>query len=91
MKVVYNNCYGGFGLNHKAANRYLELSGKQWEYDMDRTDPFLVQVVEEMNASDSFSDLKIEEVFPGEKWRIDEYDGLESVMTVDDYGWQIAT
>src|SRR3990167_2487023 len=27
MKVVINNCYGGFGLSHKAVMRYAELKG----------------------------------------------------------------
>lgn len=26
-KVVYNNCYGGFGLSHAAIMRYAELKG----------------------------------------------------------------
>jgi len=27
---------------------------------------------------------------PGTQYRIDEYDGMESVMTIDDYEWSIA-
>lgn len=29
MKVVINQCYGGFGLSHEAVMRYLELAGKK--------------------------------------------------------------
>jgi len=29
MKIVINNCHGGFGLSHKAIVRYLELQGKK--------------------------------------------------------------
>jgi len=27
MKIVINDCYGGFGLSHKAVMRYVELKG----------------------------------------------------------------
>ena len=118
-KIVYNACYGGFGLSKKAVLRYAELSGftlerastklfedseegvfthwkrdgEYWsDHDISRTDPNLVQVVEELGdkASDRFSDLQIRELAPGTKYRIDEYDGMETVMTVDDYTWSVA-
>ncbi len=53
-----------------------------------RHDPILVQVVEELGsvrASGKHADLKIEEVEG--KYRIDEYDGNEQVMTPDSYEW----
>lgn len=55
--------------------------------DFIRHDPLLVQVVEELGdaASGGFAELKIAIV--NGKYRIDEYDGLESVMTPDDYEW----
>ena len=128
-RVVYNACYGGFGLSAEAVRRYAEIAGitlyehtdevfTSWyrvpreEYqrliasgdyqaaneayfsvsDMSRTDPALVQVVEELGerANDSFAQLFITEVPEGTRYRIDEYDGLESVMTVDDYEWSVA-
>ena len=58
MKVVINICYGGFGLSEEAIERYKELSGKSrvYEYEMERNDPCLVQVVEELGAAaDGFS------------------------------------
>lgn len=60
--------------------------------DLSRTDPALVQVVEELGeaANDSFADLYIVELPAGTQYRIDEYDGRESVMTIDDYDWSIA-
>ena len=96
-KIVYNSCYGGFGLSEKAINRYWELKGeKEPEYwytgDLDRTDPILVQVVEELGAEadTGFSNLQIEELEAGTRYRIDEYDGYESIETEDDVYWRVA-
>lgn len=91
-KIVYNSCFGGFGLNDKAKARYEELSGKKdvYVYELDRADPFLVQVVEEMNANDTYAELKIAELPAGTQYRIDEYDGAETVMCVNDYDWLTA-
>jgi hypothetical protein len=133
-KVVYNACYGGFGLSKKACQRYWDIKGqpiwieddvldlftvwlvppserlekKVWssmtmdervafntqyskhtwqENHVDRHDPVLVQVVEELGdkANGKHAKLAIEEVYGS--YRIDEYDGNESVMTSDDYDW----
>lgn len=60
--------------------------------DVDRDDPALVQVVEEMgsDANGSHAKLVIEDVPTGALWRIDEYDGNERVMTQSDYDWKVA-
>lgn len=60
--------------------------------DIPRTDPDLVRVVEELGdaANTKVSKLKIAEVEKGSRYRIDEYDGFESVMTIDDYEWEVA-
>jgi hypothetical protein len=96
-KIVYNNCFGGFGLSKAAINRYWELKGQPepegwWESELRRDDPLLVQVVEELGAeaSDWAGELSIRELETGTKYRIDEYDGLETVMTIDEYKWEIA-
>lgn len=161
-KVVYNACFGGFGLSPLATKRYAELCGREcyffanprrnghtdlenfievsaedageyviwYAYDtrealewlkMERTwkdwpldrrqqhnemtskhslyyrgiardDPLLVQVVEELGekANGCHANLKIREIPTGTKYRIDEYDGSESVMTIDDYEWETA-
>lgn len=128
--VVYNACYGGFGLSVEAVRRYAEIAGidlyeytdefgftfwyrvprEEYErllangdqeaanaayfsiYELSRTDPVLVQVVSELGqrANDRYSELYIAEVPAGTRYRIDEYDGSESVMTVDDYDWSVA-
>jgi hypothetical protein len=60
--------------------------------DIERTDPILVQVVEELGdrANGSHAKLQIEELPAGTLYRIDEYDGIESVMTQDAYEWKVA-
>lgn len=47
--------------------------------DLDRDDPILVQVVQELGdaASGSHAELKIVEIPAGVEWQIEEYDGLE--------------
>lgn len=139
MKVVYNACYGGFGLSHAGVMRYAEIKGmklyafvdqrgKDGRYkigdmrpfdpskdedafcihystnekygnncywscrNIDRADPALVQVVEELGkaAGGLCSSLAIEDVPAGTAYRIDEYDGNESVMTQDSYEWKVA-
>lgn len=137
-KVVYNACYGGFGLSKEACQRYWDIKGQQvwieqnpkfisldmfnvwlvppeerleerewssmtmderiaynkayskqtWYYnDVSRHDPVLVQVVEELGdkANGMCAELAIAEVY--DSYRIDEYDGFESVETADSYDW----
>ena len=69
-----------------------EYSEQTWRYDrsVSRHDPILVKVVEELGekASGDYVDLQIEEVEG--LYRIDEYDGMERVMTPSDYKWENA-
>ena len=64
------------------------------EYDLEghRTDPVLVQVVEELGerANGMCAELRIYEIVAGTKYRIDEYDGLEHIETEDDIRWSVA-
>jgi hypothetical protein len=95
MKVVYNGCFGGFGLSKKALQRGRELSGNsEWgsdDRDLSRHDPILIKVVEELgvSASDEFADLLIKEIPDGSPYYIDEYDGSESVQTKENIPWVI--
>lgn len=52
--------------------------------DLNRSDPLLIQVVEELGeeANGSCAELKIVEIPDGIEWEIDEYDGNESVEEV---------
>ena len=85
MKIVINNCYGGFSLSEAGIARYLELKGMEWPnagfYDRNipRNDDALVQVVEELgnDANGAFAKLKIVKIPDDVEWQIDEYDGNE--------------
>lgn len=92
-KVVINVCYGEFGLSEEAIDRFLELSGKSLSFDtIERDDPILVQVVEELgsNSFDLGTKLKVVEVPAGQLYRIDEYDGFESIETRDSIDWKVS-
>ena len=92
-KIVYNACYGGFGLSPKAIRRYYELGGKtESVYDIERTDPILVQIVEELGekANSLYANLRIIDLEPGTRYRITDYDGFESIETKHDTKWNIA-
>lgn len=96
MKLVINKCYGGFSISEAAARRGIELSGNpEWatftEFaghvyvtlgrDIERNDPTLVQVVEELGteANGDYAKLCIVEIPDDVAWEIDDYDGMESV------------
>jgi hypothetical protein len=83
MKVVINRCFGGFGISDTALARYNELADTKLEtyHGMDRADPLLVQVVEELgkDADNVYSELKIVDIPDDIEWYIHEYDGLEAV------------
>lgn len=144
MKLVINNCYGGFSLSPKGLKRYLELKGKEAYFyvqtsykfqnnvdaferidniesintpfvycttydqgktisdypedtfygrEIERNDPILVQVVEELGreASSSYSYLVVKEIENGRWYKITEYDGFESIEYRDiDDEWMLA-
>lgn len=81
MKIVLNKCYGGFGLSEKAC----EMLGVKYAWNIKRTDPRLVEVVETLGeeANGNFAELEIVEI-PDEAtdWDMQEYDGIESLIYV---------
>lgn len=98
-KIAYNQCYGGFGLSMDGIARYVELKGLSaqeandlYSGDIDRADPVLIQVIEEMGEDSwgPYANLDIRELATGTKYIIDDYDGNERVMTVDDFDWKVA-
>lgn len=95
-KIVLNKDYGGFGLSLEAVKLYNKLAGKNLEsYEISETvkrhDPILVQVVETLGpqlASGKYASLAIETI-EGNKYIINEYDGLESIQTPEDIKWNV--
>lgn len=83
MKIVINDCYGGFGLSEEAMDM-LEIND---DYSIDRTNPVLIDVVEELGgrASGYCANLVTVEI-PDEAtdYYISEYDGMETVIYVVD-------
>lgn len=91
--VVYNTCFGGFGISKEAADWLIEhgskcvSSGDYWEGS--RHDPLLVKCVRELGekANGNYADLAIEKL-DGKLYRIDYYDGLETVQQpTDEQEW----
>ena len=83
MKVVINDCHGGFGLTDAALNEYKIRKGiidpNFYYYDIPRECPVLVEMVERGDVGGDFSDLKVVEIPDDVNWYIEEYDGLEHV------------
>lgn len=76
---------------------FCEPNGDDWSlfetiHYMKRTDPDLVYVVETLGKNASFVDshLIVVDIPQGTRYRIVEYDGNESIETVDDIEWEIA-
>ena len=83
MKVVINNCHGGFDLSSEAKGLCLSRGITEAQIAADekemRSDPILVGVVEELGerASDFGSELLVVEIPDGIDWQIENYDGWE--------------
>ena len=100
-KVVINTCYGGFSLSKEASEYLNEMYGlninpvygflpdSDDEY-IPRHDKRLIEAVEtlgEDRASGYCSKLTIVEISTP-CYRIDEYDGMESVETPEGVEWE---
>ena len=88
-KVVYNGSFGGFGLSDKAKKR-LRKHGITDPYEVERHNPILIQCVEELGikVNDFCSDLRIEEI-NGDRYWIQDYDGMETVYTPETIDWVV--
>lgn len=52
-----------------------------YDGNLERTDPVLIQVVEEMGkeADDKYAELEVVEIPDDVEWEIDDYDGVETI------------
>lgn len=69
-----------------SSNRFIFMKSDDkkecyFESEIERNDPILIQVVEELGdeANGSYSSLKVVEIPDDVKWIIYEYDGIESI------------
>lgn len=83
MKLVVNKCYGGFSFSDFVVKKLnLEYASQC----VDRNDPALIALIEKYGSkkcSSQWSNLEIVEI-PDEAtdYRIEEYDGYENVIYV---------
>ncbi len=95
-KIVLNTNYGLFSLprdcyNVLAAARGLPIENERdtvYPYDIDRTDPLLVRIVEAMPDK---GDLSVITLRSGAHYRIHDYDGWEYIEYRDDIAWKVAS
>jgi len=98
VKIVYNGCFGGFSLSPEAvrlgksisdSDEWKEVDERYGYFEGPRHDETLVKVVEQLGkkAGGDVASLRICELPDGTEYRIDEYDGNESVETRDSYDW----
>ena len=87
QRIVINTDFGGFGLSETALNLYRAYAGIKeddqfYDFDIERNDPILLQVIEQLgvnDASGNHANLKIVDVPDDVQWVVEEYDGKEHV------------
>lgn len=86
-RVVINRCYGAFGLSEEAI-LWLKEHGNNSGASTSRHDPILIECVQTLKdkANGRYSNLEVIE-FEGNKYRIQNYDGMESVETPNSIKW----
>jgi len=79
-------------IEQRAASNRAHTDATLYDRDIPRNDPALAQVVEEMGdkANGMCARLRVAEIPEGAQYRIDEYDGNESVETPSSYEWKTA-
>lgn len=87
MKMVINECFGGFSLSREA----YEFLGLEWDgygcATIDRTDEKLIGCVKALGnrVNGDCAELKVVKIPDNATdWRLEEYDGSESITAVVD-------
>jgi hypothetical protein len=83
MKILFNNCYGGYGLSKEFIEFFKKNSAldvKHLEY-LNRHDPELIRLVEQfgLERAGNNTELEICEIPDACSYKIIEYDGWEAV------------
>lgn len=83
MKIIINDCYGGFGVRNDIMEKYdlYEINSEDL-----RTNSVLIDLIESgKEISSEYARLQVVDI-PDEStdYIIDEYDGLESIIYVVD-------
>jgi hypothetical protein len=83
QKIVINTDYGGFNITEKDFMEYkvrANITDKAFRMrEIDRDDPILVQLVEELTEKNLQGALKVVSIPDDVEWEIDDYDGIESI------------
>jgi hypothetical protein len=94
MKLVLNDCFGGFELSIAAykvmgvaytidaRNTTLLYASENFNNSNKRNDPRLIEAVEKLgvDANGKYAKLKIIEIPDGSYFHIQEYDGMENII-----------
>lgn len=82
MKIVINDCFGGFYINSEIANQFF--NGER--YDIKRTDATLINLIESgINCNGECAKLKVEEIPENATdWLVVADDGAEYIIYVVD-------
>jgi len=89
MKVVINQCYGGFSLSEKATAAWESRTGRTFdEWSVSRHDPDLTAIVQLFGkeANGDRAELQIVTI-EGNQYLIDDYDGSEGIRTPETTKW----
>ena len=86
IEILYNGCYGGWGISDKAVELYKLRNVNCNNFDDEdlcRNDPILIQIYNELGKefNGEYAKIKIKKIPKKYKnyYYIHEYDGLESV------------
>lgn len=87
MKILINNCYGGFHFSEEFAQEYINRTGVDidlYSYDL-RSDAMIISLFEEFGSersSGGYSRLKLIEIPDDVEYTVEEYDGIEWIAEV---------